>query len=885
MQTCSQKVFLCGLMSAGDPAPSDRAADPVISSGDPPELSCLQLKRITGFLQEHQSRSREERRMDRLGAALAFRLLLISWLAAGPALARVRHPLPVLWMMPPGSGAGGGNRTAGIVSAVELALQDLEKQPVPLGNYQIQMQPLDSPCDPARAIKALFDTLWAGPRYLLLFGGACPPVMALLARSLPALSLVQVSFTATPPSLSNRKWYGNLWSTAPSERGVNQATIKLLQRFRWRRVGVIAQEPFFEVKDDLVRQLQKVGIRLAAAEGFSEDACGGLKKLKDEDVRIIVGFFREDFASEVFCCAYRQNLFGARYQWIVAGGGAAGWRHSACAASSLQTAADGSFRVQVDTPGRTPQEYQDSYRRRLSQEGSTFHPYAYDAVWVAAKALSQAMEAVRQRERYQRNATLGEEEVVKMLLGAVKNTRFDGVTGPVLFRNGERMTTIHLIQVQGGGGVAVGEFNTSTQQLRLNNQLLRFSGSGPARDQPVLLVEQRLVSLPLYVALSSAAGGTIFITLTALLFVIINRRRWRRISGGSSQDLLLLLGLLLSSSSVPLSGLDGASLSEWTLETLCSAHLWTLSAGHAVTFAVLLIRTWRVYCQKLQKEPDWILIWVLLPDVFVLTSWQILDPLRRVELQHQSESHPADPDLITRPFSKHCGSGNMELWLTAAFGFKAPLLGLGCFLAWSIRSADAAKPLTFSMFALSALSASGVSGSLLTSHNPPLQFCLSSLLILSGSLLLLGALLGPQICVAVRGDVEVQLPSELQEEVSEEEDQLRRRNQQLKSQSAQLDVQIETISMQLSEMTEDAAGEQQTSGGSSAVKTHEVQLCALKASSFCSINSPEQVSRRLSVQLPILHHAYLPVVGGVRSSSSSLSGCQEAPALRYNNFL
>lgn len=78
------------------------------------------------------------------------------------------------------------------------------------------------------------------------------------------------------------------------------------------------------MKDDLVWQLQKVGIRLAAAEGFSEDACGGLKKLKvqkdlrvtetwrllaltgcslqDEDVRIIVGFFREDFASEVFCC-------------------------------------------------------------------------------------------------------------------------------------------------------------------------------------------------------------------------------------------------------------------------------------------------------------------------------------------------------------------------------------------------------------------------------------------------------------------------------------------------------------------------------------------------------------------------------------------------------
>lgn len=37
-----------------------------------------------------------------------------------------------------------------------------------------------------------------------------------------------------------------------------------------------------------------------------------------------------------------------------------------------------------------------------------------------------------------------------------------------------------------------------------------------------------------------------------------------------SQDELLLLGLLLSSSSILVSGLDGASLSSWTSELLCS---------------------------------------------------------------------------------------------------------------------------------------------------------------------------------------------------------------------------------------------------------------------------------------------------------------------------
>ena len=34
--------------------------------------------------------------------------------------------------------------------------------------------------------------------------------------------------------------------------------------------------------------------------------------------------------------------------------------------------------------------------------------------------------------------------------------------------------------------------------------------------------------------------------------------------------------------------------------------------------------------------------------------------------------------------------------------------------------------------------------------------------------------------------------------------------------------------------------------------------------------------RRLSVQLPILHHSYLPAVGGLAASSSSLVGSREA---------
>lgn len=69
-------------------------------------------------------------------------------------------------------------------------------------------------CDPAEALRVLFDTMWAGPRYLLMIGGACPPVAAIIARALPALSLVQVHRPSSSESSTAR---GQLLVSCPSD--------------------------------------------------------------------------------------------------------------------------------------------------------------------------------------------------------------------------------------------------------------------------------------------------------------------------------------------------------------------------------------------------------------------------------------------------------------------------------------------------------------------------------------------------------------------------------------------------------------------------------------------------------------------------------------------
>ncbi|KAM3613604.1 uncharacterized protein V6R79_002151 [Siganus canaliculatus] len=818
-------------------------------------------------------------------------LLLVWWSAFGPAPAQVRHPLPVLWMMPISSGSGMENLTAALVPAVDLALQDLQRQPAPLGNYEIQVQLLDSQCDPAASLKALFDAMWAGPRYLLLLGGVCPSVTTLVARALPALRLVQVSFTPSPPAASNRKWYGNLFSTAPSDRALNQATVKLLQRFKWKRVGVVTQRRprLLEMRKDLMKQLAKADVQVVSAESFSEDVCSSLRKLKERDVRIIVGQFEDDSASDVFCCAYRLDLFGPRLQWLLADGAAGGWSFSrrfssGCSADVLLTAADGSMRLQMRTiggssspgvSGRTPQDYQDAYLQLVGQgsEVNPLHGFAYDAVWVVATAMVQVTEAEKHREKFglHRNRSVTDDDAHRALLEAVKKTQLQGVTGPVQFRGGERTTILDLVQFQGGGGVAVGEFSTSTQQLRLKTHLLRFKGPGPARDRTLVLLQRRHVSLQLYAAVASAAALAILITLAVAVFSAVHREPCR------SQDQLLLLSILLTSSSVLVSGLDGASLSSWTSEVLCSVRLWTLSVGHTVGFAVLFTKTWRLYslCSGMPKRQNHeqrggcMALWIFLLDVSVLTSWQVLDPLRWVVQQHDSGAATAtrsgDEDVVVRPFSEHCSSDNTELWLTAVYGYKGPLLGLGCFLAWSLRavkvdrSAVSGQHLAATVFAVTLFSVSGATAALLMSHNPPVLFCLTSGFILCCNALTLSFLFGPKFVHVWRKS------SELQSEAADDEDEepLMKRNQQLKGQSAQLDVQIETISSLLS----DCEPAEETKLGHE-TSTHVAQICSEESSE--GINHQDKVWRRLSVQLPILHHSYLPAVGGVSSSRSSL---------------
>ncbi|XP_053743570.1 gamma-aminobutyric acid type B receptor subunit 2-like isoform X2 [Synchiropus splendidus] len=809
-----------------------------------------------------------------------FCVSLLLLVLVGPGAAQSKHPLPVLWMV---------DQNSSVDLAVRLALRDLAEQPAPLGNYAIQLHVVESKCELSAVLKSLFDTMWAGPKYLLVLGGACPSVMPTVARALPPLHLLQLAFR---PAAS----YRNLFSIAPSPRAVTQAAAELLLHHNWTRVGLVSEHGLAEMRRDLIGRLVEVKVQVIAIELLWFDTCSSLRKMKGAGVRIFIGLLDQDSVSEVFCCAYRLNLFGPRYQWIVAGpvgepGAGRRWRPQgfSCGSDSIQTAAEGSIRLQVqftgdpNTPsvsGRTPQSFFAAFARTNQDwaEVSSLHGYAYDGVWVAAKALSQVMEAVKQRERLSRKVSEDVEE--KLLLEAVRQTQFQGVTGPVSFRHGQRMTTIQLLQSQGNSEVTVGWFRTDDQQLRLLTHRLRFKGSGPARGQTLVRQERRGVSLLLYLVMSSVAAATVFLTLVVLLLVTVKHSLWLSRWRSGCQDRLLLLGLLLSSCSVLVSGLDHVQFPDRTAAILCSVHQWILSLGHTLSVSVLLSRSWRFSSQAgvTQQQQNLLVLFLFLLDVFVLASWQVLDPLRRVETQHAAEDDPVEPDVLLHPVSDLCSCSNLHLWTSSVYVSRGPLLGLSCFLAWNTRSSRTEQTaperthLRLCVFSVALFAATGASTSLLPTHSPSVHFCLTSSLVLCCNITVLAFMFGAKLVALCSSDWEPQ------SENDDTDDQLNIFNWQLKSRVATLDLEIRSIMMQLSE--------EEPGGGVQALRcvTHAAQIYAPNTGPG-NINSPEHVRRRLSVQLPILHHSYLPAVGGVSASSSSQFGSREAIVYVYDHFL
>ncbi|OXB73835.1 UNVERIFIED_CONTAM: hypothetical protein H355_010230, partial [Colinus virginianus] len=259
--------------------------------------------------------------------------------------------------------------------------------------------------------------------------------------------IMQLSFAATTPELADKKKYPYFFRTVPSDNAVNPAILKLLKYYQWKRVGTLTQDVqrFSEVRNDLTGVLYGEDIEISDTESFSNDPCTSVKKLKGNDVRIILGQFDEEMAVKVFCCAYAEEMYGSKYQWIIPGWYENLWweswiNSSQCLSKNLLAAMEGyigvdfeplSSKMNKTISGRTPQQYEREYNaKRGDGQSSKFHGYAYDGIWVIAKTLQRAMKYLNATNKHQKieDFNYTNHKLGKIFLDAMNETNFFGVT-------------------------------------------------------------------------------------------------------------------------------------------------------------------------------------------------------------------------------------------------------------------------------------------------------------------------------------------------------------------------------------------------------------------------------------------------------------------------
>ncbi|KOC70384.1 Gamma-aminobutyric acid type B receptor subunit 2 [Habropoda laboriosa] len=599
----------------------------------------------------------------------------------------------------------------GVMPSVKLAVDHINEDRNVLKNYRLHMWWNDTECNAAVGVKAFFDMMHSGPHKVMLFGAACTHVTDPIAKASKHWRLTQLSYADTHPMFTSNS-FPNFFRVVPSENAFNAPRVALLMHFNWTRVGTIYQnEPRYALAHNrLVADLDGYRMEVVETQSFATEVTTALDKLKEKDVRIILGNFNESWARRIFCEAYKFGMFGRKYQWVIMGTYAEEWWQrpvGGCEPSEIAMALHGAILTDLlpittekryTVAGITTEQYRVEYDSRRGNEYSRFHGYTYDGIWAVALAIQRVANRIT---HYRRNQTMSDFRYrdafwEKLFLEALRNTSFEGVTGPVRFYDNERKAYILLKQFQSDREVKVGEFNGVTGVLNLSKgEPLVWWGRSPPKDRTLHIIEHTTVNITIYAVLTSTAS--VGIVMAAIFLAINIKYRNQRYIKMSSPHLnnLIIVGCMLTYSSVIFLGLDSQLSSVTAFPYICTARAWLLMAGFSLAFGSMFSKTWRVHSiftdVKLNKKviKDYQLFMVvgvlLVLDLGIMTTWQVADPFYRETKQMEPYPHPFSEDIIIIPENEYCQSNRMTIYLGCIYAYKGVLMIFGAFLAWETR--------------------------------------------------------------------------------------------------------------------------------------------------------------------------------------------------------
>ena len=528
--------------------------------------------------------------------------------------------------------------------------------------------------------------------------------------------LVQVSYSANTPELSDTGRYPMFYRTVASYLNYLATIASIMNHFDWLHVGVIHVESTFYTTalESLNHYFQSsvAGARILATQGLSSLLDFDRTSIPTE-VRIFIVLAPEQMAHAIMCAAYRLGMTGSRYQWILLGNYEVDWWKQRivlspvfhekiyCLEQDLQGAIESTLILtqelkfegmsassEIIQGGLTREEFWTEFIAffNLSDfdfELATHVPSTYDAVWSIALAL---------------NLSLATNNSVR-LNSAMEMSDFQGASGRIRFTSSQHShnpPATRIAQMQSGKMVFVGLHYENNDTLNLNNSLLRWqSASGPPRDRPKVSLETVEISIVGIMLVFVSVG----IVLCVVMAVVNCYYRKHKVIKASSPyiNLLIIIGCLMGFASVVFISIENIDfhlhITPKAYPFLCNIRPWLLSLGYTLAFGALFAKTWRIY--RIFKNPwkqnrplqDHVLIaivGVLLGiDVLVLILWLTIDPLDIYAFVVDT-----DVESFTQELHLVCSDSNVlditgadfTIWIIFIMIMKGSLLLFGLFL-------------------------------------------------------------------------------------------------------------------------------------------------------------------------------------------------------------
>ncbi|XP_070577466.1 gamma-aminobutyric acid type B receptor subunit 2-like [Ptychodera flava] len=671
--------------------------------------------------------------------------------------------------------------SGGISQAVELAVRHINNQTDMLPGYHLELVVKDTAGDAGLAMRYLIDMIQSPPQKIMLIGPGRSESCIATAETAKWWNLLQIAVTCTWPVLSDRSRFPFFHRIPMPETVFTPLRVAFLKHFGWSRAAIMYREDtsFNAAAKMLATEMSDNNITIATMEIFADEAepDQAIRKILETDARIIFSFNYD--APTHFCKAYRSGLYGPRYVWMSLYrslrlySGLYWWEDASgtdCTPEEIHTAAQGNIMFNqawirdddtVTVSGRTSQEFIAEYNQLLTPGAAgftTYGPYGYDAMWSLALVLNGSIGNLPNNKTLH-NFTYDDSDVLEEFLKQFRKLDFEGVSGPVMFEEGNRIGRVDIWQFTGNEHYRRGSYYHETADFSWESDFVWPGGETP-KDRG--MVEKRTLHLNktvVYVACIFVACG-IILSLGFLTFNIMHRdKRYIKMSSPNLNNSIVGGAILVYFAVIFLGG-DGLFPS-LPVTAVCQTKTWLLCLGFTLGFGSMFSKTWRVHKIFTNKKVKTlkirdlhlfgIVLIMLAIDSAILLLWTLIDPPRLHITEYLAEPDTEGRDLMIIPMAEECKSKQDVIWMTILLGYKGIVLVFGVFLSWETRKVKYAqlndsRYIGFAVYNVTILCCVGVPTSMfLNPRQKDLQFILGSLCMIFCTTLTLCIVFVPKI--------------------------------------------------------------------------------------------------------------------------------------------